>query len=168
MLFGAADIDPVAAIGKYIADALVRGQQTALLIDKNAIQCLGKGDAAGIRIQFSCQHFQQGGFSCPIGSDDADPVAALDTQGEITDDNALGIAFAKGLGNIGRGYHRFGSTVVAFRLQFGRARWADHRRTLGPHFPKLLQPALIALPPCGDTTLEPVCLEFQLRIKLFR
>ncbi len=33
---------------------------------------------------------------------------------------------------------------------------ADHSRALGAHFPKLGEPSLIALAPCGNAAFQPV------------
>src|SRR3546814_1737551 len=41
-------LDPVAAVGEHVADALVGGHQLALLVDDHAVERLGEPDAAQI------------------------------------------------------------------------------------------------------------------------
>ncbi len=88
MLLDPAHLDPVAALGEDIADALFGRHQLALLVDHNAAERLGLGDLAAVGGEFAGQQFEQGGLAGAVGADQPDPVAALDAEREILDDGA--------------------------------------------------------------------------------
>ena len=65
--------------------------------------------------------------------------------------------------------HRLGLELLLGReAELGGALGRDHRGALGAHLPELLEPALVALAPRGDAAFEPVRLDLQPRVELFR
>ena len=89
MLFYAAHLYPIPAIGKDVAHPLFGAEQLALLIYHDAVKRLGARNGSRIRFHFARQQLEQSRFARPIGADNADPVAALNTQREIPDDRPV-------------------------------------------------------------------------------
>jgi len=135
-----------------------------LLVDDDPAQGLGAPDLAAVGRKLSSEQLEQGGLARAIGTDDPDPVAALDAQGEVADDRAI----AEGLEHMFGVDHGLGLHVVLGQRELGGPRFADHRRALGAHFVELGQASLVAPPPRRHPALEPVELELEPRVELFR
>src|SRR5690606_3123191 len=105
------------------------------------------------------------GLPGAVGADHADPVAALDTQGEVADDRALAEALGDTLGDD----HRLGADlVVGGERELRGPRATDHCRALRAHAVEGFEPALVALASRGHPALEPVRLYLQLCVELLR
>src|SRR3546814_14423061 len=100
---------------------------------------------------FRSQQPEQRGLARTVGADHADPITALDAQGEILDDGTFIIAFGDGLGVD----HRLGAHVVGAGDELGHALRPEHRGALGAHLVEFGEPTLIAATACGDATFEP-------------
>ena len=164
VLFDAANVDPVAALGEHVADPAFGRHQPTLLIDDDARESLGELDLALIGVEFAGQQPKQGGLSGAVGADDPDPVAALDPEREIVNDDPLG----KALGDFFGVDHDLGLGIVAGQAELGRAGGADHRCARGAHLVELGQPALIATATGGDPAFKPVKFELELGVELVR
>ena len=163
MLLDAAHLDPVAAVGKDVADRLFGREQAALLVDDDAVERRGEGDLALVGLDFAGQQLEQGRLARAVRADDADAVAALDAEGEVLDDRAV----AEALGDMVGGDHRFRAHIVVGEAELGDAGAADHRGAGRAHFVQLFEPALVALAPRGDAALQPVRFEPELGVELF-
>ncbi len=128
VLLRAANVDPVAAFRKHVANALGRLHQLALLVDDDAGQRLGALDLALVGLELAGQQLEQGRLARAVGADDADPVAALDAQGEVADDRAL----AEALRHVVRLDHRLGPNVVLGDGELGGARGRRSSRPAAP------------------------------------
>ena len=160
MLFHAANHDPVAAIGKHIADLFVAFEQLALLVDNDAGQRFGKCDFAAVGLALAGQHPDQRGLARPVRADNTNPVTALDSKREVLDDRPV----AKRLLNILGVDDRLGLAVVIRCRQFNCPLRPHHCRPRRTHFPEFRQPPLIALAPCCYAAFKPVRLDLQFRI----
>ena len=163
MLLGAADVDPVAAVGKHVLHAFLRLHQLALLVDDDAGQGSGSSDSAAFRLDLAGQQLEQGRLSSPVGTDDADAVAALNTKREIADNRPFSVALA----DLVRLDHGLRADVILGQRQFRRPGRAEHRRALGAHFVQLGKPALVAAAPCRHAALQPVQLELEFGVEFF-
>src|SRR5579884_633257 len=75
---------------------------------------------------------------------------------------------AETLGDMLRIDHDAAADVLAFDRELGRARAAEHGPALRPHLLQLAQPALVAPPPRGDASGQPVELDPELCVELLR
>ena len=162
MLAHPAHVDPVAPFGQHVAHALFRGEEAALLVDHHAVQRLGQRNGAAVRCQFAGQQLEQGRLARAVGSDQADPVTALDPQRKVLDDRAV----AELLVDLVSHDDRLGLHLVDHQFHLRRALGTEHGGPLGAHFPQLFQAALVALASCGDAAFQPVRLDLQFGIQL--
>src|SRR3546814_7985672 len=76
-------LDPVAAVGEHVADALVGGHQLALLVDDHAVERLGEPDAALVGLDLAGQQPEQRGLARTVGADHADPIRSEEHTSEL-------------------------------------------------------------------------------------
>src|SRR3546814_6804327 len=95
MLFDPAHLDPVAAVGEDVADALVGRHQAALLVDDDTVERRSETDLALVGLDFAGQQLEQGRLARAVRADDADAVAALDAEIQPLDDRAVAEADRK-------------------------------------------------------------------------
>ena len=192
MLFHTANHDPVAAIGDHIADPFIAFEQLALLVDDDAGQRLRERDPAAIWLALAGEHPDQRGLASAVRANNTDPVAALDSEGEVFDDCACSPISVRV--EPSRDTHRLcvtsrhldwarcergggerltnilgvddglGLTVVVRGGELCCPLRPHHRCTRGAHFPQFRQPSLIAFTPRGHAAFKPVCLDLQLGV----
>jgi hypothetical protein len=90
--------------------------QLALLVDDDAVQRLGQRDLALVGRQLAGQQLEQGRLARAVRPDDADPVAALDAQGEV---RMMDAPLAEALGDLLGVDHRLGLGVVLGEAELG-------------------------------------------------
>ena len=89
MLGLAVDLERVgAAAGERFPERRGRIEAGAALVEGGELEIGAEADAAGVGGELAGEQFQQRRLARPIRADDADPVAALDPQREVADDNA--------------------------------------------------------------------------------
>ena len=123
---------------------------------------LARAIRAFVGLDLAGQQLEQGGLAGAVGADHADPVAALDAQGEVPDDGPL----AEALGHLVGVDHHLGLDVVILEPELRGAGRAEHRGAGGAHLVELGEPALVAPAPGGDAALQPVELELEPGVEL--
>ncbi len=159
----AADRDRVAgAAGQRLGQGLRRVQRLAALVQRDLGQVGAKLHLAGVGKKLAGEHVQQCGLARAVVADNADPVAAHDTGGEIAHNGGGAMGFRDPLGHHDQTAGQVGHRGVQLDAANGGALF------LVP-FPQRVQVAqalLVALAAGGDAIAQPVLLHGDLAAHL--
>ena len=164
VLLGAAHVDPVAAVGEHVADALVGIEQLPLLVDHHP----RSASCARVTLPSSGSISPVSSLSRVVLPAPLAPTTPIRSPRWMRSEKSRMIARSpKRLVTLLGLDHHLGAARRHFRARASPSpARPEHRRARRAHVVQLGEPPLVAPAPGGDAALQPVQLELQLGVEL--
>ncbi len=162
MHVAAIDRDMVGATGEIVLHGFFRVELLAQLVEVGNLDLRSRLHLAVIRLQLAQQDLQQGGFADAVRADQADAVAAHDSDGEIVDQGLVAITMANALGF----HHDLAGHLALVQRDLCIALYIQARPDFLAHFLQGTDAAFIACAPGLDALAYPLLFPRQFLVEL--